>query len=195
MKKFSDYENTQTFVERPKLPKDAYILRILNAEEIEYTWGRVLKLDFDIAEGDQKDFYKRDYNLQTQEDKKWKGSYRLNIPKDDGSEQDAWTKMRFKTVMEAFENSNANYRWDWDEKKLKGKLIGGLFNLKEWEFNNNTGWFTQCKKLVSIDDIRNKNFTLPADEPLKDKKPAVSEPAEGEFMNIPDGFGEELPFD
>ena len=62
-------------------------------------------------------------------------------------------------------------------KRSKGKVIPG-----RWEAR-------------SVEDIRNENFTLPADEPLKDKKPVVSEPAEGEFMNIPDGFGEELPFD
>lgn len=76
----------------------------------------VLVIAFDIAEGEQAGFYKRNYDSQTQEDKKWKGVYRLYCPKDDGTDQDNWTKRRFKTVMEAFESSNEKYHWNWDEK-------------------------------------------------------------------------------
>ena len=39
--------------------------------------------------------------------KKWKGSFRLNSPKDDGSEQDAWTKSKFKTVI----HCNRRFKW------------------------------------------------------------------------------------
>lgn len=194
IKKFNDYETTPTFEERPRLPKGAYILKVLNVEVINYDWGSVLKFDFDIAEGEYKDFFKHDYFLQTQ-GKKWKGSYRIRIPKDDGSENDKWTKMRFKTTVQAFEKSNPGYKWDWDETKLKNKFIGGLFNQKEWEYNGNTGWFTQCKRFIHVEDVRNGNYTLPDDEPLKQKQPEQTPPGfEDGFMNIPDGLEEELPF-
>lgn len=169
MKKFSGYDEVKTYTEKEVLPKGAYILKVLNVEIVTYSWGEVLKLDFDISQGEHIGFYKRNYDTQVQEDKKWKGSYRLPIPKDDGSEKDSWTKSRFKTVMVAFEESNTGYAWDWNKDGLKGKLIGGLFNLKEWDFNNNTGWYTQCKKLVATDLIIDNKYVLPDDEPLEIK--------------------------
>lgn len=202
MKKFNGYEEATVFTERPRLPIGGYILKILNAEELTYSWGSVLKLDFDIAEGEQKDFYMKDWKSQTQEDKKWKGAYRLNVPKDDGSEQDAWTKNKFKTIITAIEDSNGGYRWDWDETKLKGKLVGGIFNNKEWEMDNSSGYksgfFTNCKTLVSVEKIRTNDFTIPDDDLIPDskrisKKPVTPMSADG-FINIPDGVDEELPF-
>lgn len=193
MKKFSGYDEVKTYTEKEVLPKGAYILKVLNVEIVTYSWGEVLKLDFDITQGEQAGFYKRNYDTQIQEDKKWKGSYRLPIPKDDGSEKDSWTKSRFKTVMDAFEKSNTGYVWDWDENKLKGKLIGGLFNLKEWELNGNTGWWTQCKKLVATNLITEEKYVMPDDEPLENKEPERKTDSDG-FMNIVDSDEEELPF-
>ena len=191
MKKFSGFEETKVYTERETLPRGAYILRVLNTEEVTYSWGSVLRFDFDIDQGEHQGFYKRDYNNQFQEDKKWKGTFRLPIPKDDGSERDAWTKSRFKTVMKAFEDSNPGYVWDWNENGLKNKVIGGLFNLKEWEFNGNTGWYTQCKKLVPVSLITENKFTIPDDEPLKKEEPKTD--SDG-FMNVVDSDQEELPF-
>ena len=203
MKKFTGYAEATTLTERPRLPLGGYILRIMDARELTYSWGSVLKVDFDIAEGEQKGFYQKDYDSQTQEDKKWKGSFRLNVPKDDGSEQDAWTKSRFKTVIEdAIEVSNAGYKWDWDETKLKGKVVGGIFNNKEWEMDGDSGYksgfFTNCKSLISVEKIRSNDFTIPSDDLIPDnkrisKKPTSTDSGDG-FMNIPDGGMDELPF-
>ena len=203
MKKFAGYAEATTFTERPRLPIGGYVLRIMEARELTYSWGSVLKIDFDISEGEQKGFYQKDYDSQTQEDKKWKGSFRLNVPKDDGSEQDAWTKSRFKTVIEdAIEVSNAGYKWDWDETKLKGKVVGGIFNNKEWEMDGDSGYksgfFTNCKALVSVDKIKKNDFTIPGDDLIPDnkrisKKPESTGSGDG-FMNIPDGGMDELPF-
>lgn len=203
MKKFTGYAETTTFTERPRLPIGGYVLKIMDARELTYSWGSVLKIDFDIAEGEQKGFYQKDYDSQTQEDKKWKGSFRLNIPKDDGSENDAWTKSKFKTVIEdVIEASNSGYKWDWDEAKLKGKTIGGIFNNKEWEMDGDTGYksgfFTNCKTLIAVEKIRKNDFTIPGDDLIPDNKRVAKKPTESTsgdgFMNIPAGLDEELPF-
>ena len=86
-----------------------------------------IQLMFDIEEGEQKDFFRKQYESQTSEDKKWKGTVAIYVPTDDGSEKDGWTKKSFKTIMENFEASNPGYTWNWDENSLKGKLIGGIF--------------------------------------------------------------------
>lgn len=203
MKKFGGYAEATTFTERPRLPIGGYVLRIENAEEVTYSWGGVLKIDFDIAEGEQKGFYQKDFDAQTQEDKKWKGSFRLNLPKDDGSESDSWTKNKFKTIIEqAIEPSNGGYRWDWDETKLKGKLVGGVFNNKEWEMDGNsgykTGFFTNCKSLVSVESIKKQSFVVPEDDLIPEKKRIAKTVAPSTnnqgFMNATDGIDEEMPF-
>lgn len=201
MKKFNGYTEATTFTERPKLPVGGYIVKILDAKELIYSWGSVLNISFDIAEGEQKGFYQKDFDLQTQEDKKWKGNYRLNVPKDDGSEQDSWTKSKFKTVMEqGIEVSNKGFKWDWDESKLKGKTIGAIFNRKEWEMDNDNGYkcgfFTNCYSLNPVEAIRSGNFEIPADSLIPDSK-RIAKPADTTsdgFKDIPSDNLEDLPF-
>lgn len=188
MKPMRNYAGATTITEQAKLPVGGYALKILNVEEITYNWGSVLKLDFDILEGDHKDFYKQNYQDQQQETKKWKGSFRLNIPKDDGSEKDEWTMRAFKTAITAFEESNNNFYWSWDEQALKGKVVGGLFRNKEWEYDGKTGFFTECCAFKAIDDIRNGKFKVPADK-LLDKKGG----APAGFEEVADD-SDDLPF-
>lgn len=197
MKKLNGYAAAKAYSDQERLPVGGYVLRIEDVKYQENTWGDVILLSFDIAEGEQKDFFADNWRAQTGEDKKWKGTYRLRIPKEDGSERDEWTMRRFKTVMTNFEESNQKFYWDWDEKKLKGKLIGGLFNNKEYEFEGRHGFFTNCHSLVTVEKIRSGKFEIPADTLLKKNTgsyPAGAAPADDGFMNIPEGSDEELPF-
>ncbi len=196
MKKLNGYEEAQAYSEQERLPAGGYVLKILDVKYQENSWGDVILLSFDITEGGYKDFFANNYRAQTQEDKKWKGTYRLYVPKDDGSEQDNWTMRRFKTVISAFEESNPGYHWNWDEWTLKGKVIGALFNNKEYEFDSRHGFFTNCHSLVTAEKIRSGKFDIPADTLLKagtrnEPRPAMD--SDG-FMNIPNGTEEELPF-
>lgn len=184
-----NYKKAQAYMQQERLPIGGYVLKILNVEYKENDWGDQLILSYDVAEGDQKDFYKRNYQNQTTEDKKWKGTTRINVPKDDGTEQDEWKMRSFKSMVEAFEDSNQGYHWAWDENTLKDKLIGGVFNDKEWEMNGRTGFFTNCHHLTSVENIRTGNFKIPDATLLKTK----GEPADNNWMNV-DGDQEELPF-
>ena len=91
MKAFNGYK-AEKAATREQLPVGGYVAKILDAEEVTYTWGSVLVISFDIAEGEHAGFWKKDYQNQTGEDKKWRGTYRLTIPADDGSEKDEWSK-------------------------------------------------------------------------------------------------------
>ena len=189
IKKFGGYEKAETFKEHEKLPIGGYILKILNAEEKSYTWGDVLVLSFDIDEGDYKGFYKSNYASQNSEEKKWKGNINIVVPKEDGSEKDNITLRAFKTTITAIEDSNNGYHWDWDENKFKGKLIGGLFRNKEWEYNGNTGFFTECCRLISVDAIKNDKFKVPEDKLLSGKSNNSGNPT-----NMNDSTDSEIPF-
>lgn len=196
MKKLGRYAEAKTYTDQERLPAGGYILDIKNVEYKENDWGDVIILSFDIAKGDFKGFFEKNYKTQNGEDKKWKGTYRLRVPKDDGSEQDEWTLRRFKTIITNFEDSNNGFHWDWDEQKLKGKKIGALFNNKEYDYNNRSGFFTNCHSLVTVEKIDSGRFEIPADTLLKNGSAFTAEPkadSDG-FMNIPDGIDEELPF-
>lgn len=194
MKKLNGYEQAQTISEQERLPVGGYVLKILGVDYQENDWGDVIILSFDIEEGEHKGFYSTNYKAQTGEDKKWKGTYRLRVPKDDGSEQDEWTMRRFKTVMSNFEESNKGYHWNWDEKTLKGKLIGALFNNKEYDFEGRHGFYTNCHSLVTVEKIKSGNFKIPADTLLKSGNGSSTSATDG-FMNIPDDIPDgELPF-
>lgn len=170
-----------SFSELPKLQPGGYVVKILNIKVEPTDWGSRLAIQFDIAEGEFKGFFDKLYKATPDEweNKKWKGSMRLSIPHNTGDD----TKFKkslgyFKSQIQAFENSNANLHIDcerdWDENVLKGKLVGALFNEKEWEKDGKTGWFTQCKRFVSANDIRSGNFTIPKREELKNKPSTAS---------------------
>lgn len=190
VKHFSDYETTQAYTEIPQLPKGAYGLKVLNACIERYTSGEVIKISCDIAEGEYMDFFMKDYRAQTGEDKKWHCNYLINIPKDDGSEKDGWTKRAFKTVINAFEDSNNGYHWNWDEQSLKGKVIGGLFNIREYK--NNKGEVrraTNLKKLISAIALYDGKYKMPDDDLLKAEATAPA------FAPVPQVSGDsDLPW-
>lgn len=195
MKKFTNYGNAKTFTPQEKLPIGGYVCKILNAEIQSNSWGDKLVISFDITEGDQKDFYAKNYKAQDSEDKKWKGNYRLSVPKDDNSEEDNKVMGRFKTFIQRVEDSNPGYHWDWDESKLKGKLIGIIFNEKEYSFDGRTGFFTNPIYTATVNEIHDGKFKIPAPTYLKNNGSNNSETSQGDgFMNIPDGLDEELPF-
>ena len=139
-------------------------------------------------EGQYKDFFAKDYKEQDREDKKWRGTYRLSEPKDDGSEKDGWTKRTFGNAIWSVEESNPGYHWDWNEVGLKEKIVGVLFRNREWEMNGNTGWTTECCALASVDDIRQGKYRQPKDKPLK-----TSGASNSNFMPASDNSGD-LPF-
>ena len=173
MRPFKDYETTQTITGSRQLPVGAYVCTILKAEEKVYNsskgeWHK-LEISFDIAEGENKGFYAVDYRAQTGEDKKWKGVIRLNVPNDDGSEMDAWNKRSFKTNMQAIEESNSGYHWDWNEAQLKNKTVGIVFRSEEWEYNGKRGWRTAPFKMVPAADVKSGNIKIPDRMPLNNK--------------------------
>lgn len=187
---FKDYDTTRVFSEFPKLPKGGYVMKIMGVAKKKNSTGEYLQIGMDVAEGQYKDFYTKQYTNDTRSEKKWGCNFLLNIPKDDGSEKDGWTKSKFKTFTVALEESNSGYHFDWDENKWKGKLIGGLFNEREYKTNNgNIGKAANFEKVCKVEDIRTGNFKIPEDKLLE--KPAES--SDG-FVNVPEGISEELPF-
>ena len=177
---------------RDPLPAGGYVAKILDAKVQTYTFGDMLVLSFDIAEGEHKDFFKKDYAANQNEDKKWRGTFRISIPKDDGSEKDAWSKAAFNDMIAVFE-ADSGFHWDWDEMKLKGRTVGVLFRNKEWEWEGRQGWTTECCALTTATEIRNGDFKQPKDKPLK-KEESTTATSTGFKSFEADEEDGELPF-
>lgn len=180
IKRPNNWNEVREFSDRPKLPVGAYVCRVKRAV-VDSTYGEQLCILFDIVEGEHQNFFMDEFRVNTMENKKWKGTLKQWIPKDDGSEKDEWTKSAFKGMVTSFEKSNPGYQWNWDEASLVGKLIGVLFRNEEWEFNGKHGWAIRPFKALSVDTVRSGDFKLPDDKPLKDKAPA---PAADNFADL-----------
>ena len=188
MKPISNYEKIQPLSNQDRLPAGGYIIKILDAEEVTFPSSRALKISFDIIEGEYKDYYATNYKNQRQEDKKWKGVFNLFIPKEDGSQNDEYTKSKFKSCMDAVEESNPGYRWEWEESTLKGKIAGVIMRDKEWEFNGNTGFTAEVFSLETVGKIRENKFKIPKPRLLPVKKTEVASTSD-----IPDYTDNDLP--
>ena len=197
IKKFGDYEQTRGYSDSEHLPRGGYVCKIIGAKMQENEYGQSVKIAFDIAEGEYKDFYQKKYDANTNEDKKWSGTFLLNVPNDDGTQQDGWSKRRFRTFTDALEDSNPNYHFDWDETKFKGKLVGFIFNYREWQApDGRLIRSANPAKTVSVDKIRKGNFKIPADKLLENVSRGSGQTDDGTtgFINIPDGVEKEVPF-
>lgn len=198
MKKFKDYDETQSYSESAKLPVGGYIMKVQNVRLEEGTNGNSdrLILMVDVNEGEYKGFYKKQYDSQTSEDKKWKGTFQIYCPKDDGSERDQWTKRRFKTIMEHIEESNPGYAWNWDENTLKGKLFGALVGEINTEIDGKDITYNAIRYTTTVENIKKGNFRIP-DPYTKGGAAATKKPTSSGndgFTNIPEGLDEEIPF-
>ena len=81
-----------------------------------------------------------------------------------------------KTVIAAIEDSNPGYHFDWDESKFKGKKVGGLFNIREYQKNNGEiGEATNLAQLCAVEVVRSGKARIPKDKrlaetPVPDRK-------------------------
>jgi len=193
------YDKTKRKKAYEALPKDAYVIKIMNAKETanKNGSGRHLAIAFDIAEGDYKDFYMEQFNSNTAEDKKWPNDaiYRLTIP-DDGAQTfviDNWN-----TFFADLEDSNNGYVFTGDTSKLKGKLIGGKFHIEQTEYRGQIYNHTRLRWTCVADDVRSGKAVknMPNDKLLNDKPSrSAAQSSDTGFMDVPAGSQEEIPFD
>lgn len=187
MKQFNfDKKKATTF---KGIEPGGYVCKIHSAEVITYSWGEVLKINFDIAEGEYKDYYMEQYSHNPNEDKKWQGNIRVTVP-DEANQYFETQKKRFGNMIACIEESNPGYVWDWNEAGLKDKFVGLVFGNEEYSFNGYSGWKAKPQLFVSTDDIYTGNFKTPKDKPLRAEE-AASVPAG--FTPV-EGDDEELPF-
>lgn len=162
MQKFDLFDKVTASQPTQQLPVGGYKCKILKAEEVSYSWGNVMVISFDIAEGEHKDFYKENYNNQDKDkEKKWKGTYRLNLPNGKSEKADEFNARQFKTFIAAVEKSNSGYKWSWDEKTLKDKMVGLVFGEEEWEMDGKSGMCVRARYAAEVAGIENAKAPQP----------------------------------
>ena len=202
MKAFNGYDQAKEAARQTgsgaKLPPGAYKAKIIG---VKYEAGkngtsdRIL-IQFDITEGEFKDFFRTQYDENTSEDKKWKGKAAIYVPVDDGSERDNWTKRSFAKWTNALEDSNVGYTWDWDEKKWKNLAIGLMYAETWTGIDGKPIKYTEVRYPMAIGEVK-PDVKIP-DPKVKDSyKQAVNNSDNGtdDFVNVPEGSANEIPFD
>ena len=178
-----------------RLPAGGYVIRILDVKEESTKWGgEVIIMRFAIAEGEFVRFYQKQYDNASDEYKKWKGTYRLNIPQQKGNTEDDIKKYKrslgfFKSQSEAINKSNGiniDCSKEWDVSVLKNKIVGMVFGNKEWEMDGKSGWFTNPDHMLTIEEIREGKFKIPADSPLQKNETSTTTAS----SSVPEGFDE-----
>lgn len=170
------------------VPPGGYICRIVKAEEKTSQSGRhMLALYFDICEGEYADYYKKDFDSNTNADKKWRGAYHQLT---EGN-----SESYFKGMIIAIEKSNPGYTFTGDESTLRGKLFGAVFGEEEYRKRDGAiGTSSKMMYLVKTDSIRDGKYTVPDKKLLKPSNDEINT-----YMANSTGFAEpvddeELPF-
>ena len=193
MRPFKDYNETPEYTDFKKLPPGAYEVTIIRADDDKEK--NTLCILFEISSGEFSNYFHEKFA----DDKKafgntakFKGVYRLFYP--NGGEYDKNSKRKMKTALKLIcdqNNLSIDFTQIWDGALLKGAKIGMIFRDQEWEWDGKFGITAQPYKLISLDDLKSGNFTIPEPKLLNNNSSVV--PDTNDFVNIPD-TGEDLPF-
>lgn len=192
------YDEAQAYTgEAMQLPAGCYVCVIKQVNQVKTQNGRTqLAILFDIAEGDQKGFYKKQFDAakQSGQNAKWKGVHKQIM---DGS-----SVPFFKGLMTSIEKSNDGYFFPWgrenNEKTLEGKKFGAVMGREEFLTQDGKRRFaTKIFQVRSVDGL--KDAEIPEDKLLTEEAARTASapqptPDSDGFMKIPDGIDEELPF-
>ena len=189
------YDKSKRTKQFKALPKGAYVIKILSAKEVQNSNnnGSHLAFAFDIAEGEYKDFYNKQFQENPNEDKKWPNDaiYRLGVPNDQ-SQPFVWSN--WNTFFADLEDSNNGFVFSGDPKTLKGKLIGGKFHIEQNEYRGNIYDHTRLRWTCVAEDVRSGNPGRMPNDKLVTKIPTKAPADEDDFVKIPNGLEEEVPF-
>lgn len=170
MKKPDGYDEAKTSSYKPKkLPAGAYEVEIVNAAVRDEYGTEKLILQIDIATGEYKGYFKKNFDNQAKYPKagqrlKWKGIFKQATS--------GKSLNYFKSLIKIIEDSN-NFKFDFNEKTLKGKRLGMVF--KNRVFTNDKGeeiTYIAADTPLTLDDLYAGNFDAPrssnSNQPPKD---------------------------
>ena len=191
MEKIEGYETAQALTgEYERLKPGGYICKIIAAKEEKSKSGnRMLTLALDIDDGEYKGFFMKRF----EELKKGKTDPNQEIKYPNTAIYHQMLEGNDKAIgflkglMTSLEASNANFKWDWDEKKLVGLRCGGIFGEEEYErLDGSIGTSCKIKFIRTTKCIKEENFKIPELKKLPTRGDAA------EFSGAADN--DDLPF-
>lgn len=172
-----NWNEVEEIKDSKQLPAGGYVCGITAVEDKpdkEY-----LYFEFDIAEGEFKNYYRGLY-----ERRGFWGAHFIKSYKEKALGF-------FKKMLIAFESSNKGFVFTNDEKTLKRKLIGLVIGYEEYIGNDNTvKQRITVTDFLPVEDIRAGRFDVPALKKLSEDKPQGGFDA---FSAVEDD--KDLPFD
>jgi hypothetical protein len=153
MKKIENWQEIEAkgMEDFKSLPIGAYECVIRKAEVYKNpTSGKEsFRVQVDIASGEYKGYFQKKYDNNTSSTKTWdNNSTRYLAFEGDNVSY-------FKGFITGIENSNPGYKWDWDETKLTGKKICGVYQYEEYENQEGKrGVKVRLNKFRSLDKMK-----------------------------------------
>lgn len=152
---------------------------------------------FDFAQNDkQAGYFMEQFKNDIRPDKKWsnQATQYINV-----YDQDGKTSRAFKTFTTCVEHSNTGFVTQWGDnfcQQFKDKKIGGVFG-EQMDFYNGEEkkkrvlrWFVSSEKVA---DAQIPDLSETAAYKQNKQNVAITT-GNSDFMSIPDGIDEELPF-
>lgn len=198
MKPTNDYSAAHAYTNGPDRPGDVppggYICKIVQAIEssFERTGLPCIKVAIEIAEGEYAGRAREQwqYAKEFRPDAVWPMMLtQATLNKEGG------TNPYFKGLISSIEASNANYKWDWDERKLAGKMIGIVFREEDY-YNKDGELKTNTRPFYACDVLKIRTgVPIPPKKPVRTAAPAPTAPIAAESLGAPvDYVDDELPF-
>lgn len=144
-----DDATPKTFKRKPKAGGYIGFIKMATETLTQENPRPMLVLLVDISEGEHKNYFREKLDLDREkairdnkEAPKFKGVVRQTLDQVD----------RFKGIIQAIEDSNPGFKFDFDEKKLAGKRVGIV--LGETEFNDEGATFLEVRYLTSVARVK-----------------------------------------
>lgn len=153
----SNYDEIQVNQEFERLELGGHKGIIKSVEEYTSTisGNTSLKVEVDTATDDkQPNYFQKQYDENTNTDKRWSSSGTKYV----SLKQDEKCIKMLKAFITSVENSNNGFTYDWnkDVDQLKGKKVGLVFGLEEYENDKGeTKTATKLTQFRSIDKVDN----------------------------------------
>ncbi len=180
MKRINNWENIQESTSFKRLTPNGYICKILKVKD--HPEKEYLKIYFDIFKGDDKGYFKKQYDGDTRKEKKWPNAGTFIR-----SYKDSAASM-FKGFTNAVEKSNKGYKWDFDEKTLVNKIIGLI--IADEQYQNQKGQVrvrNYVAAVRSVETIEKGEYEIPALKELTTTKTTTA-PANDPIPDFGDVF-------
>lgn len=166
MNKPQGFDEAQAFGEFETLPAGGYkcIIRKVVCEKTQ-AGKEYLKIGFDIAEGQYKDFYQRKFANDTRDNPKWSGVWTVFTE----GYNHGTTNPKFKGLITSIEASNTNFKFDFDEQKLVNKKVGLVF--REEDFIGTDGQLhTAVKPFFAVSYDKAEDAKIPNKKEISDEQ-------------------------